>query len=160
MAEWVVTWKNRPGFLKRQFPGIVKKSLKSMMKFWFFELFPTHFELGAAQEYGYQKRKRVTMVAKARLKHHAKPMTFTGHMARTIKSNFTEPTGSAKSVKMKLRGPLKMRFRGVKGTGPDMISEMKAVSDKDRKLLARHLSRDIERRMSRLKGKSKKRIRA
>lgn len=67
-----------PKAVATEFKARLKDELDALGRRWHRDILPHHFEVSAGQRYGYQPRTRAYMIRKAKVKHHQKPLVWSG----------------------------------------------------------------------------------
>jgi len=120
----------------------INAGLKMAVKHWHRKFLPEHFKTSASKKYGYAKRTRVYMLAKAKRKHHQKPLVWTGALQTQLRRHIAVTSLKTKaSAKGKMFGRA-LRFssrtaESGKGAMPNMKAEVKATIEAELKELAR-----------------------
>ncbi len=115
-------------------------ALAAIGQLWFREFLPRHFMNLAVRGYGYQRRDKDYQIKKAKTTKRTAPLVGLNkgaHRAGTLKRTAMR-TGlvraTSKKVSVRFQVPAYAKSRGRLGTGPDMIAEMTAISEKEKGL--------------------------
>ena len=162
MAKWAVSMDivNPPEALQKEFNRASKAGITRVARYHWRERIPLRFQQQSAlsplaQELGFQPRSRGYERRKARIHGHRRPLVWSGRMYETVTTHFREPrasrakTGEIRTT-LRLTAPYWVRFRGKRGTGPDMRAELSNISQDEATLYARMLSEHVQRRLERV----------
>lgn len=122
---------------------------------------PKHFTYKATAEYGYARRTPRYMGVKKRLKHHQRPLEFTGRLKRALLSNRKiRVYVDLNRVKMLLtmRAGSELPFYAKFKSGPDVMKELKTVSAGERREIIKQLRQGVAIQMRKRERKRHKRV--
>lgn len=125
----------------REFREISKRAWQAAGEFWHAEILPRHFEPDAARVYRYQRRSRSYEARKLRQVGHRRPLEFSGELRRTVARTRDVRTSGTRggAARIVLRGPRYLYAYRKDLKQPDKAAELKAVSYRDARDLARVL---------------------
>lgn len=121
---------------------------------WFGRMLKKHFEHSAIREYGYAKRDRGYVIDKAKREGHTKPLQGisrrgkrSGQLKRAALRSGLIRAGR-KNLKVQFEVPKHATLRSAGGSGPDLVSELTAVSEAEAqefaKLAGRVMADELE----------------
>lgn len=115
-------------------------AMRKVGETWHKKMLPVHFTTKATGLYGYAQRTEKYQRRKVRLKHHNKPLVFTGALQRALQG-VASITASNSGVRVKMSGPKWLSgyisFKGRLGTGPDKKKEITTIAQSEGESLAK-----------------------
>jgi hypothetical protein len=144
----VITYVASPEMQLREFRKHVKTELKPVVEFWHRKFLPKHFRTSAVTEYKYSTRDEKYMDKKERIKHHRRPLVYTGDYEQAVTRRI-RITSTSKSGTGRMPGPGHFVHDRVK-------DEAVRTTVREAKTLAELLNRRLTSRLRRLNTKQVK----
>ena len=131
------------GLKARDWRQVLISAWEAVGKYWHDVIMPKHFTVAGGHEYRYAKRTKEYMERKGMVKHHQRPLVWSGDTeseARTL----LDVRAKAMEARVVLHLPRYVYQYRKKSTDPDKAGELQALSDADGRELARVLDAGIQ----------------
>ena len=149
-----------PGIRVRQLSDIGKLVHYAMGREWADDLLPEHFQPGAINVFGYQPRKRSTLIRKAKLAKLGVvqdggllPLVHTGRLRSMLTGHSQPVIGTANRTTVHLNGPSYFSIRPYKSGRPNLGAEVTAVSARHERLITAVADRTFHRALKQIPAK-------
>jgi len=151
-----VTYQGSPAATRKELRAAVRRALEAIGTAWHRDTLPEHFTPRAATKYGYHKRERGYMIRKARVKHHQKPLVWSGALERAATGRAEIRTAARGGLKVTMRGLRALNFsnRAIRSGAnyPNLAEELIATTEAERQDMAEELDRRVTRDLMQVRG--------
>lgn len=115
-----------PEVVKKKFRSWVKGALAQIPKVWSTRFLPKHFRRGSAAAYKYKPRTRPYLIRKQKVKHHQRPLVWSGSLRRMTKLPMAV-RGTSKQATGKIPVPWYVNLTPKTRNAPAMHVELRST---------------------------------
>lgn len=132
--DYSLQFRRSPRGMGKAFAAAREPALSAVGKRWYERMLRRHFESGAVQRYGYQKRKKRYSQRKARAVHHQRPLVYRGLLKEAVTGAATI-RASSRRVTVRMHGPRWLgsflSIRAKRPDFPDIKAELTAINEQE-----------------------------
>lgn len=136
------------GFTAREWREKIKAAWQHTGEFHHRVILKKKFRYGAEQEYGFKRRSAGYLRRKSRKYGHTLPLVFSGNLMRSV-TRIVDVRASSKGASVILHGPRYLYQYRRNLNQPNKAAELRAISQRDARLLAQVLDRQLQREIDR-----------
>ena len=133
-----------------EFRASMRAGLFQTGEFWHHRIMPGHFEFSAIARYDYQPRAVGYCRAKARAKHHQRPLEWSGRLKAQVRQS-GRITATAKSVRVTMVGPKWLNMYRPEYGQPYKYGELVKTLESESGQMSQMLDQFVTRRLNELK---------